>query len=670
MANTFKIADKTDDTLTLEGYIAIWGDENTLDADGEYFHSGTDFKSTYTENDTVLVDWEHGLKPDRDVEQPGRDDPLGRIQWLTAQKDNIGLLARAVLNRRLRYVRDFVEPLAAAGLLGGSSEAIPDRVRKNGAAIDAWPLRRHTLTVSPADPRQLSEYQYSVIKSLSSDYPALKSMLPQVAEDATAEATGDAEIKINEGKTMTEQKEQVDLSPVLDAVEKISDMVKAFDTRLTELEKDAPADNALTPATKNVNVVTNVSDWVFDNYSTQDIALTMAVIKSAEGRQAVSDNLTRAFYRRLESAEAAKNKGLQLAQRRMKSMNIKADETNFSTNTSYGDEWIGVAYSSDLWDKVRVNTFVLDALGRAGSIVAAPPGAESVVFPIEGTDNVWYTVAQAGDPSSATAQVTNTVPAKALGTGSVTASLAKSGTSVIYTGEMVEDAVLPFVETLRARLVVSGAENMEAILINGDTEAGATTNINDIAGTAAATDWFMAANGFRKLCLVTNTANSRDGGALASADFIDTVKLMGNAGIGGLDPMKLGFILDPYTHYKAIQLADVKSLDVFTGATIESGRLASIFGSPVYVSGQMHKGATNLLANSAGKIDLDTQGNNTTGAILAVRWDQWRFGYRRDLTIESMRFPRADAWEITALMRFHVSARDNEASAISYNLTV
>jgi hypothetical protein len=484
--------------------------------------------------------------------------------------------------------------------------------------------------------------------------------------DLTTAATAARPAQTAEVTKMTDKNEVVKAAEPVNT--ELLDAIKALTAKVDAIENTPVNDPGV--AAKSVAVITDSSDWRFDNYSTQDIAMTMSVMKSAEGKRAVPDALTRAFYRRLESAESQKSDGLKAAANRARQLGIKANETNFSTNASYGDEWIGVAYSSDLWDKVRQETFVMDRLGAAGSITAAPPGAESIVFPIEGTDPEWYTVAQAGDPSSATAQVTNTVPAKALGTGSVTATLSKSGTSVIYTGEMVEDAVLPFVETLRSRIVLSGGELMEALFINGDTATGATTNINDIGGTPAATDWFLAVNGARKSCLVTTTANSRDGGVLASADFIETVKLMGNAGIGGLRPDRLGFILDPYTHYKALQLADVKSLDVFTGATIESGRLASIYGSPVYVSGQMHRGATNLLANSAGKVDLDTQGNNTTGSILAVRWDQWRFGYRRDLTIESMRFPRADAWEITALMRFHLSQRDTEAAAISYNLTV
>ncbi len=180
----------------------------------------------------------------------------------------------------------------------------------------------------------------------------------------------------------------------------------------------------------------------------------------------------------------------------------------------------------------------------------------------------------------------------------------------------------------------------------------------------------MTVNGFRKLALVTNTANSRDGGALAAGDFLETVKLMGVGGANAQDITKVGFLIGPQTHYKALELAEVKTRDVFSGATLESGRLNRIYGYPVYVTYHMHKAQPSRLTTTAGKIDLDTAGNNTKGTILAVRWDQWRFGYRRRMTLETTRIPEADATQIVAMMRFGLTYRDTEASAISYNLTV
>jgi hypothetical protein len=133
---------------------------------------------------------------------------------------------------------------------------------------------------------------------------------------------------------------------------------------------------------------------------------------------------------------------------------------------------------------------------------------------------------------------------------------------------------------------------------------------------------------------------------------------------------KVAFIIPYQVHYKSLELPDVKTRDVFSGATIESGRLTGIYGYPIHVSYHMHKAQASRLANTAGKIDLNTAGNNTTSAILAVRWDQWRFGWRRRMTLETVRIPRADTTENTAMIRFSLINRDNEASAISYTVTV
>ena len=180
----------------------------------------------------------------------------------------------------------------------------------------------------------------------------------------------------------------------------------------------------------------------------------------------------------------------------------------------------------------------------------------------------------------------------------------------------------------------------------------------------------MILNGFRKSPLVTTTANSRDGGALAVEDYLETVKLMGAAGRNAMDKSKVSFIVDPSTHWKTLELTEVKTQDVFSSPTIKNGMLTRIWGYEVINSAHMCKVGGTGLSNSAGKVDVDTLGNNTLGQILAVRWDQWMFGWRRRMTIETTRVPAADSTEIVALMRFGMVQRDTEASAISYNLTV
>ena len=134
--------------------------------------------------------------------------------------------------------------------------------------------------------------------------------------------------------------------------------------------------------------------------------------------------------------------------------------------------------------------------------------------------------------------------------------------------------------------------------------------------------------------------------------------------------MKVEFIQDPNVSWKAMELEEVKTRDVFSRPTVENGKLSGLWGYKIKTSYFMHFKSAARKANADGMIDQDTATNNTKGAILAVRFDQWLMGYRRRMTMETTRIARADATEITALMRLGMINRDGEAAAISYNITV
>ena len=163
-------------------------------------------------------------------------------------------------------------------------------------------------------------------------------------------------------------------------------------------------------------------------------------------------------------------------------------------------------------------------------------------------------------------------------------------------------------------------------------------------------------------------------------DYIETAKLIGNAGIGGSDPTKVTFIVDPHTYWKSLQFDEVKTRDVFAMPTLENGMLTGLWGYPLKRSYFMHYAGVLLasvttaaymnLANSAGKVDQTTEANNTKGAILAVRWDQWALRWKRRMSLEVSRYPESDTNQIVAMLRFGLGYRDTDASAISYNLTV
>lgn len=422
--------------------------------------------------------------------------------------------------------------------------------------------------------------------------------------------------------------------------------------------------------------------WKFDNLDAADLSLSMemgnnlgvkfspAAYKAMSLRVAeLKDNNTEASRKDVAYVKGAFKSATNIdpTKEAIEQAIKAATDPMYTGGAGIGLEWIGTAYSNAIWNAIRAENRVAS---RVPSDVI-PDGYSSKVWPLEGTDMSWYKVPEA-TASDATLKVpAATVAASQISTGQKVISLAKIGSRGIYTGELDEDSIIRFAPQLRMQLEVSGQEIVESLFIDGDVETSANKNINDIAGTPAATDYFLSFDGFRKLALVTNTANSRSaGGALTIEDFLETMKLMGTAGLAGVDPSKVGFIVDGNTYYATAKLPEVKTQDVHSAATVENGFVSRAWGVEILPSWQMHRGSAVRLANTSGKIDLDTTGNNVTGAIVAVRWDQWKQAYKRRMTMETTRIANADAYEIVALARLGLAYRDNEASAISYNVGV
>ena len=401
--------------------------------------------------------------------------------------------------------------------------------------------------------------------------------------------------------------------------------------------------------------------WKFDGLSFEDQAVMCGIMDSQVGKTASPDAL------KALAVKGAEHKGesSQGVKQAMKRAAIKGDEIMHTDLTSYGLEWVGTAYSDVLWKAIRLGTPILARLPS----VEVPAGHSSIYLPLESTDPTYYRVIEVEDEQTS-GWPNTTITSSQATTARAQLTLDKMGARVLWSGEMTEDSLIPFVPQLRSQLQVAGAEQLEHAIIDGHTAVTASTNINDIAGTATTADLFTMFNGFRVSPLVTTTANSRSGGTLTVEDYLETLKLMGSAGINALDRTKVSFIPDINVYWKSLELEEVKTQDVFSGATLEGGQLKSIWGYEVLPSGQMHRNSGVRKANADGKVDIDVTTNNTTGSLLAVRWDQWKFGWRRRMTMETTRIARADAYEIVALMRIGLIQRDTEASTITYNISV
>ena len=348
-----------------------------------------------------------------------------------------------------------------------------------------------------------------------------------------------------------------------------------------------------------------------------------------------------------------------------------ATDPMYTGGSGIGTDWVGTAYATELWQQLRDGVKVLGLLPTE----ILPDGYSNKTFPLEGADFTVYKVAETTAANGTTGVPDASVTASQVATANKNITIAKLGARGMFTEELNEDSLVGAAAQLREQITAAMMERLESAIIDGDTETSANKNINDIAGTPAATDYFLVWDGFRKLPLVTNTANSRSAaGGFVIEDYKDTLKLLGTAGLGGSDPSKVGFIQDFNVMWAAMELPEVKTKDVFSAAAIEEGRIQRVYRVPVIDSFFMHMQSSaagrERKANTAGKIDVDTTTNNTTGSLLAVRFDQWKFVYKRRLTIETTRFAESDSWQIVALARAGLGYRDTEASAITYNIGV
>ena len=721
--NALKAVSETEDELRVANYMILFGGrdlegigsprQNQDGSSGEFFTAKTIVESEKTKSGKVMVDWEHATMRGRakDGIQPG--EYLGYVDWKTARKDEKGWWVERVLSRRSKYVQ-WISELIKAGLVGNSTEADTPKVitGKNGE-IKRWPLLRDTLTVSPMEPRMMTQNVVMALKALGYE---TDSAMPQATGAAGIPPVSAAEPSATnsaKGILDMDEKELINLLDARDAAkaarekavadaeaerntkeqERINIAVKAAEEKaakeLAALKAQYVASGRLAMGDPNgAPAQARFADTrKYDGMSPADMAFMGALLGGAKaiGAKPLSESGLKALAIKVaeDKTEATDMSGQKVGlgeQGRigMKAMGIepadvldaaKANEINYSTQVGFGDEWVGIEYSRRLWPVVRALTFVLEKLPQ----VEVPQGAESIITPLQAADPTFYKVAQTTDENATTLTPNATVPSSKFATDKNTLTVAKGGARTQYTGEMEEDSLIPWASQLRTQLEAATAEQMEHAVIDGDTATGATTNINTIGGTPGGTEFYLLINGLRKSPLVTTTANSRSGsGTLVDTDFMDTAWLLGTAGKIGGDPTKVDFIIDPNVSKKAAYLASVKTRDVFLNATLENGLLKGIWAYRVYTSWFMHwLSATNpLKANTAGKVDLTTQANNTTGAILAVRWDQWLFGWKRRIKIETVRIPRSDITEITATMRFGLSQRDTEGSAVTYNVGV
>jgi HK97 family phage major capsid protein len=225
-------------------------------------------------------------------------------------------------------------------------------------------------------------------------------------------------------------------------------------------------------------------------------------------------------------------------------------------------------------------------------------------------------------------------------TVNVTLDAVKLMTYIQISTEMSEDAVVAILPILRKDIVDSLVDAEENAIINGDNSG--THMDSDVTDSS---DQRKAWKGLRKHAI--EQSYTRD---LSTFNADNLALMKSDMGKYGVDPNKLVWCFGPVGYAKLLTLKDSQNNPVLITldkvgpkATILTGQVGILFGSPVIVSDQVRE---NL--NASGYYDGST--TSYTVCFLARR-DGFIVGNRRNVTVKQKEEPTTDSLDIVASVR-------------------
>ena len=323
-----------------------------------------------------------------------------------------------------------------------------------------------------------------------------------------------------------------------------------------------------------------------------------------------------------------------------------------STTAGAGAELVDTQEARALWDDVNLET----AIAPLFHTVQMPSNPFQI--PLQLGDVSWY-------PGAQNTAATGSAPATARQTMTAYELVAE----VPWSYDLDEDAVIAMMDELRRRMLQNAREVIDDVILNGD--ATTVNNINAdgatiAAGTAGKGHWLLGFDGLLHLPLVDNTAQANNHNAAVSADLFNEIR--GKLGKYGVRPSELAYITDVNTFIKALSIDSFRTLDKFgPNATLLTGQLGAVEGIPVIVSEQLR------LADADGKV-TDGGSANDKGRLLLVNRTQWRVGFKRELTIETVR--DAQRRQNVMVVSFRIALQERSGArasathtALQYNIT-
>lgn len=330
-------------------------------------------------------------------------------------------------------------------------------------------------------------------------------------------------------------------------------------------------------------------------------------------------------------------------------------ERSFNENAATsGLNWVPVILSNQLMDLVQVWSKV------APLFFPVTMTSKTLDWPVLGADLTAFLMSEAILDGTDTP-----IAAATATTNKVTFTAVKMGVRTFASSEVIEDSIvsmIPFIISNAAKVL---GRAIEDAIINGES-AGTTMDgatFNPAGGVRRA--W----NGLRFHTLMTASYPAKldmAAGLLTEGKMLD---LQFNMGAWGASPAPLAWITGFHALKGMMKLASLMTLEKFGPlATVLSGQVAAIFGSPVIVSEFVTE------KNATGVHDA-TPANNIKGSLICVHRDSYGLATRRGISVNGStdRYIEVDQTVFVATARndfkpFYVPSATVTPAGIIYNI--
>ncbi len=354
--------------------------------------------------------------------------------------------------------------------------------------------------------------------------------------------------------------------------------------------------------------------------------------------------ISEAMYVPTETIRAMDRKALDGVFPRITKQNEKQYEAALkamdSAETGYGLQLIGAEYVRTLWD-----------VGRSQSRVM------NLIDTFEMTDPLVYLPVEVDIPemlfvSEKTSSTISYYDTVKTGSNRVSVAALKFIIHQMWSGEMEEDSIIPFLPFLRRQAELSLAYYADSLVLNGDTTNAGTGNINLDDADPADTKHYLAFDGIRHVGLVDNTNNQKDlsNVAVTPDDLVDARKRLNDLTYmvdwgRPNNPADVVHIVDSGSAYVLEKDEYVRTVDKYgANATILTGEVGQLGRHPLIISDALK------LTEADGKLST-TGTNNTRGQIVTFNTRGYKWGWRRRVKLETERIIGTDQTRLVYSLR-------------------